>query len=102
MGLFNNIWGSNSENSSTETSVIIKEINSQRFEIYTSEIADGIVRAEVPVDIKKRCDLLKRKSNLSENEKEFLHENYRVNVYFKGLRHAYKRTDDLSTILLVI
>jgi len=67
------------------------------YNTFSSEIAGAPVRAEVPSEAKTRCDELLRKSSRTADEDEYLHDNYWVNVYYKGVRHGYHGINDLWT-----
>jgi hypothetical protein len=67
------------------------------YESFTTEIAGARVLAHVPVAAKKTCERLMRKSDHDEDERDYLHENYWVEVYYRGQRHGYKGTDDTWT-----
>jgi len=53
--------------------------------------------AEIPYKIKEKCDKMIRNTEGSFYDAEFMHDNYWVIVWFKGVRHAYKGTDDIWT-----
>ena len=67
------------------------------YERFTTEIAGARVLARVPVAAKKMCERLMRKSDHNEDEADYLHENYWVEVHYRGQLHGYKGTDDLWT-----
>lgn len=67
------------------------------FNTFTTEIAGTSIRAEVPYEAKTKCENLLLKLNRSFEDNQFLHENYWVNVYFKGVRHGYHGINDLWT-----
>lgn len=67
------------------------------YNTFTTEIAGTPIRAEVPYEAKAKCENLLLKLNRSFADNEFLHENYWVNVYFKGIRHGYHGINDLWT-----
>jgi len=67
------------------------------YERFTTEIAGECVLARVPVAAKKKGERLMRKSDHDEDESDYLHENYWVEVYYRGQRHGYKGTDDIWT-----
>lgn len=57
--------------------------------IFSSEIEGNPVIAEVPTETKSECEKLLQKETLTEDESEFLYNNYWVNIQFKGERHGY-------------
>lgn len=63
---------------------------------FTTEIAGTPIKAEVPYETKAECEKLLLKDRSFEDN-QFLHENYWVNVYFKGVRHGYHGINDLWT-----
>ena len=67
------------------------------YERFTTEIAGARVLARVPVAAKKMCERLMRKSDHNEDEADYLHENYWVEVHYRGQLHGYKGTDDIWT-----
>jgi hypothetical protein len=67
------------------------------YNIFSSEIEGVPIKAEVPSEAKTRCDELLRKSSRTADEDEYLHDNYWVNVYYKGVRHGYHGINDLWT-----
>ena len=64
---------------------------------FSGFIAGIPVRAEVPVESKAKCDKLLRKPNRTSYDNEYLHDNYWVNVYYKGQRHGYHGVSDIWT-----
>lgn len=64
---------------------------------FSGEIAGSSVRAEVPIKAKTECEKLLRKPNRTYDENEYLHDNYWVNVYYKGERHGYHGINDVWT-----
>lgn len=66
-------------------------------ESFTCQIAGAPATAEVPIDAKAECEQLLRKSNRSPAENTYLHDNYWVNVYYKGQRHSYHGINDFWT-----
>src|SRR5437870_125885 len=54
------------------------------YERFTTEIAGARVLARVPVAAKKMCERLMRKSDHNEDEADYLHENYWVEVHYRG------------------
>jgi len=67
------------------------------YESFTTEIAGARALAHVPVAAKKTCERLMLKSDHDEDERDYLHENYWVEVHYRGERHGYKGTDDIWT-----
>lgn len=67
------------------------------YNTFSSEIAGVPISAEVPSEAKSKCDELLQKSNRTSDEDEYLHDNYWVNVYYKGVRHGYHGINDLWT-----
>jgi hypothetical protein len=59
------------------------------YEEFTGEIAGAAVRAEVPIDAKTECERLLRKSNRSNTDNTYLHDNYWVTVHYKNACHGY-------------
>lgn len=64
------------------------------FEKYNSTVAGEQVRAEVPIEAKAECERLLKKKNRTASECDFLHNNYWVNVYYKGERYGYHGIND--------
>jgi hypothetical protein len=64
---------------------------------FTGDIAGEPVKAEVPIEAKAECERLLKKKNRTDSENEFLHNNYWVNVYYKGERHGYHGINDVWT-----
>ena len=64
---------------------------------FSGEIAGVLVRAEVPVESKAKCDKLLCKAKRTAADNEYLHDNYWVNVYYKGQRHGYHGISDIWT-----
>lgn len=94
--------------SNSELEVItVSERFNQKTDKYTEEVNDyrvvqGLlgsekVVAEVPYKIKEVCDKMMRNREGSFYDAEFMHDNYWVIVWYKGIRHAYKGTDDIWT-----
>lgn len=67
------------------------------YNTFSSEIAGVPISAEVPSEAKTKCDELLRKSSRTVDEDEYLHNNYWVNVYYKGERHGYHGINDIWT-----
>lgn len=67
------------------------------YDNFSGEIAGFPVRAEVPIKAKAECEKLLRKPSRTYDENEYLHDNYWVNVYYKGERHGYHGMNDVWT-----
>jgi hypothetical protein len=107
MGFFKQIFRSNKQNEPLVPFITIsKKIESKidkhnsgpiQIAVYKGKINNAPIIAEVPILAKQECETLMKKSKLSEDESAFLHDNYWVNVCYKGEKHAYKGTDDIWT-----
>lgn len=65
--------------------------------IFSSEIEGNPVIAEVPTETKSECEKLLQKETLTEEESEFLYNNYWVNIQYKGEIHGYHGCKDIWT-----
>ena len=65
--------------------------------IFSSEIEGNPIIAEVPTKTKSECEKLLQKEKLTEDESEFLHNNYWVNIQYKGEKHGYHGCKDIWT-----
>jgi hypothetical protein len=83
----------------TFTLTIEKEIKRipVAYDNFSGQIAGEPIRAEVPREEKAKCERLYEKSKRTQDDIDYLHGNYWVNVYYKGERHAYKGIDDIWT-----
>ena len=66
-------------------------------ENFIGEIAGEKVKAEIPIKEKVECERLLRKRDRTNDENEFLYNNYWINVYYKGIRHGYHGLNDYWT-----
>lgn len=64
---------------------------------FTCDIAGVRATAVVPTEAKAECERLFRKTNRTDSENTYLHDNYWVNVYYKNKRHAYHGINDFWT-----
>lgn len=64
---------------------------------FTTEILGVPVRAEVPMEIKAECERLLCKEYRTNDENDYLHYNYWVNVFYKNERHGYHGINDIWT-----
>lgn len=83
------------------TSKIIKRVNDfeeiEEFQIFSYEIAKLPIKAEIPLTKKKECDKILTKKHLSQDDIDYLHSGYWINVYYKNQRHGYHGINDVWT-----
>jgi hypothetical protein len=103
MGFFDWLFPKNKKHEESKASSISFSIRTEivetpiSYDTVSAEIAGMPIKAEVPSEAKTRCDELLRKTNRTIDENEYLHNNYWVNVYYKGIRHGYHGIHDLWT-----
>jgi len=103
MGLLDWLFPKNKQHEESKVPSITLSVRTEivetpiSYNTFSSEIAGVPIKAEVPSEAKTKCDELIRKSNRTSDEDEYLHDNYWVNVYYKGVRHGYHGINDLWT-----
>ena len=102
MGIFDRLFNKNKQHEESNApnvtfTIRIEESPPPAYDTFSSEIEGVPIRAEVPIEAKIKCDELLLKPNTTSDEDEYLHDNYWVNVYYKGVRHSYHGVNDLWT-----
>jgi hypothetical protein len=104
MGIFEWLFGKNEKGRESTVPSVTFTVRLEKvepapiaYEEFTDEIAGAPVRAEVPIEAKTECERLLRKSNRSDADNRYLHDNYWVNVYYKNERHSYHGINDIWT-----
>jgi hypothetical protein len=104
MGIFEWIFGKNRKRAEStvpsvnfSVSLETRTVEAPPVAHFSGEIAGAPARAEVPIEAKTECERLLRKSNRSDADNTYLHDNYWVNVYYKNERHAYHGINDFWT-----
>ena len=104
MGIINWLFGKSNKDESSTVLTVTSSVRSETvapapiaYETFTAEIAGAPIKAEVPIEAKAECERLLRKSNRTDADNTYLHDNYWVTVYYKNERHGYHGINDLWT-----